>query len=656
MSLGIIGIVAAMAIGATSSFFSDTETSSGNVFAAGAIDLKVDNESYYNGEAFPGTTFGPSDLEEGILIINFRDLKPDDEGEDTISLHVNDNDAWLCMDMSLTSNDDLSSNEPELKAPDAQDVPGDAWDGELAGLVQMAWWIDDGDNVLEEGETLLSNGAQTITNFFGEDKTFTADLADSTTNVWTGVPGPAKGSETYYIGKGWCFGTMTLAPVVQDGQGKTGSNGPTSGRGTGFSCDGAQLGNESQTDGATMDIAFRAVQARHNPDYTCGNEQPRLSTITVTKEVVNDNGGQNVVGDFALFIDNGGGPIPVTSGAAVQVAPGSYTVSETGLAGYASSFMGPDCDATGQIVLGVGENKACTIKNDDILDTHAKLTVTKIVFGGTKQISDFPLFVDSTSVASGVENVFSAGSYTVSETSQADYTGVISGDCAANGSITLSAGGVNSCTITNTFINQCFGKADVMLVLDRSGSIDTTELAQLKTAAKAFVSTLAPSADGIHIGMVSFSDTATLNAHLTGDASAINSAIDSLVAGGFTNLQHGIKLAGIELQNPGDGHDRTDSDSKDVIVIITDGEPNRCFDTALPSCDLANSQAAAEIQADTAKAAGSEIYGVGVGITASNATFLQSDIVSPPPSTHYYDTANYAGLETILENLATCAQ
>jgi len=371
---------------------------------------------------------------------------------------------------------------------------------------------------------------------------------------------------------------------------------------------------------------------------------------------VNDSGGQNVVGDFALFIDNGGSPIPVTSGVPVQVAPGNYNVSETGLTGYASSFTGPDCNATGQIVLGVGENKACTIVNNDIQNTQAKLTVTKIVVGGTKQVSDFPLFVDTTSVTSGVENVFGAGNYMVSETSQADYTGVIGGDCAADGSITLSAGGVNSCTITNTFINQCFGKADVMLVLDRSGSIDSTELAQLKTAAKAFVSTLAPSADGIHIGMVSFSDTATLNAHLTGDASTINSAIDSLVAGGFTNLQHGIKLAGIELQNPGDGHDRTDSDSKDVIVVITDGEPNRCFDTALPSCDLANSQAAAEIQADTAKAAGSEIFGVGVGITVANATFLQNAIVSPPPATHYYDTANYAGLETILQNLATCAQ
>ena len=48
-----------------------------------------------------------------------------------------------------------------------------------------------------------------------------------------------------------------------------------------------------------------------------------------------------------------------------------------------------------------------------------KLTVTKIVNnnnGGTAVFSDFPLFVGSSSVVSGVQNTFPAGTYTVSET------------------------------------------------------------------------------------------------------------------------------------------------------------------------------------------------------------------------------------------------
>ena len=49
------------------------------------------------------------------------------------------------------------------------------------------------------------------------------------------------------------------------------------------------------------------------------------------------------------------------------------------------------------------------------------------------------------------------GAYTVREasgedTSLSDYTSVISGDCAENGSITLASGDAASCTITNTRI------------------------------------------------------------------------------------------------------------------------------------------------------------------------------------------------------------
>ena len=49
LSLIVIGAVGgAAAYGGTGAFFNDTETSTGNTFAAGAIDLKVDNTSYYN--------------------------------------------------------------------------------------------------------------------------------------------------------------------------------------------------------------------------------------------------------------------------------------------------------------------------------------------------------------------------------------------------------------------------------------------------------------------------------------------------------------------------------------------------------------------------------------------------------------------------------
>ena len=56
LSLGMIVFVAVAAIGATGAFFSDTETSTGNTFTADAIDLGIDNHSYYNGVLNASTT------------------------------------------------------------------------------------------------------------------------------------------------------------------------------------------------------------------------------------------------------------------------------------------------------------------------------------------------------------------------------------------------------------------------------------------------------------------------------------------------------------------------------------------------------------------------------------------------------------------------
>ena len=96
VSLSVIGVVAAIVVGGTIAYFSDTETSTGNTFTAGAIDLTIDNESYYNGVRSEGTSWQLADLIDQ-LFFNFSDLKPGDWGEDTVSIHVDNNDAWACV-------------------------------------------------------------------------------------------------------------------------------------------------------------------------------------------------------------------------------------------------------------------------------------------------------------------------------------------------------------------------------------------------------------------------------------------------------------------------------------------------------------------------------------------------------------------------------
>src|SRR3989344_4835073 len=88
----------------------------------------------------------------------------------------------------------------------------------------------------------------------------------------------------------------------------------------------------------------------------------------------------------------------------------------------------------------------------------ATITVVKHVVndgGGTKKISDFPLFVNGASVLSGVTNTFPAPAlaYKVTETVDlTKYTRTFSGDCDLQGGVSLNPGDNKFCIITNNDI------------------------------------------------------------------------------------------------------------------------------------------------------------------------------------------------------------
>ena len=244
-SVGVLAVVGALVLGATGAFFSDTETSTGNTFTAGAIDLKVDSEQHYNNAVceggvwvvanptvpqYPvagsacGGTWGQEGDGEDITnqkFFDFADIKPGDEGENTISLHVINNDAWLCAEVSGLTSNDVSLTEPE----DLVD-PDDMVSGELDD--QMIWtiWRDNGDNIMNGNEVALLSG---------HPVNGVLPLYDSTT-------GPAlQGNSTTYLGVKW-----ELPPTS---------------------------GNETQTDSLTADISFRVEQARNNTGFRCDRQQ-----------------------------------------------------------------------------------------------------------------------------------------------------------------------------------------------------------------------------------------------------------------------------------------------------------------------------------------------------------------------------------------------
>jgi len=288
MSLGVLVFVVALSLGVTGAFFSDTETSTGNTFTAGDIDLQIDNESYVTDStgtlvASPETSWELKDLVPGVdHFFDFDDLKPGDVGEDTISIHVGSNDAWMCAAAQVTVDSDETCTDPE-QTDEAGNcvVETDGTNGDLASQLNFMFWHDDGDNVLEVGETPFLDGPLSDIDNAGQ-----ITLADSVSSI-LGATTPIPGGTTFYIGKAWCFGALTASTTAQDGQGKLpgSTNGPLV-RGTGVSCDGAPLNNISQTDKVQGDLQFYATQSRNNSAFTCSQNYTPTWPEEVTRATV----------------------------------------------------------------------------------------------------------------------------------------------------------------------------------------------------------------------------------------------------------------------------------------------------------------------------------------------------------------------------------
>ena len=179
---------------------------------------------------------------------------------------------------------------------------------------------------------------------------------------------------------------------------------------------------------------------------------------------------------------------------------------------------------------------------------------------------------------------------------------------------------------------------DIALVLDRSGSMTGAPLANLKIGAKTFIDIIAETTGGTsgqigsgsHIGIVSFSSTATTDAQLMTSVDTLKNAVDSLVANGSTNHADAFTKA-IELFDP-------QSSNAKVIVMFTDGNTT----TGAPPAPVA----------EAAKAQGIIIYCIGlVGSDGVDVNTL-NEWASAPAASHVSVTPDAAELEALFAELA----
>ena len=102
----------------------------------------------------------------------------------------------------------------------------------------------------------------------------------------------------------------------------------------------------------------------------------KSATLRVIKHVINDNGGTATAYIFTMHVksskffsttDVAGSPAAgvETPGTSYTLSADTYKVSEDPSGGYTAKFSG-DCDENGKVILENGDDKTCTITNDDI--------------------------------------------------------------------------------------------------------------------------------------------------------------------------------------------------------------------------------------------------------------------------------------------------
>lgn len=180
---------------------------------------------------------------------------------------------------------------------------------------------------------------------------------------------------------------------------------------------------------------------------------------------------------------------------------------------------------------------------------------------------------------------------------------------------------------------------DIVLVLDRSGSMAGAPLAAVKDGAKTFIDIIDEATDGSQdgqigngsrIGIVSFATEARVDAQLIASVDALKSAVDSLSSGGNTNHAQAFSKA-TELFTPPSGNAM-------VIVMFTDGNTT----IGAPPAPVAAA----------ARAQGITIYCIGlIGSDGLDVEAL-NNWATDPDATHVAVTPDAADLEELFAELA----
>jgi predicted ribosomally synthesized peptide with SipW-like signal peptide len=218
---------------------------------------------YLAGQVCDGT-WAENEFDETVhKFFNFDDVKPGDYGEDTISLHVYDNDAWGQLNITSIIDTDNGCVEPEVGVDaDCQETGEVGGVGDLRANMDFSVWLDQGTTPgfqngnkkrfdigydYEEGDNIYQAGLEPMIiepgaiNLTGETWNLDDALSIAFSQYCTGFAidgkdnygnGRLVASNSYYFGVAWELPFDT--------------------------------GNETQSDSFVADMVFVAEQHRNN--------------------------------------------------------------------------------------------------------------------------------------------------------------------------------------------------------------------------------------------------------------------------------------------------------------------------------------------------------------------------------------------------------
>jgi Ca-activated chloride channel family protein len=188
-------------------------------------------------------------------------------------------------------------------------------------------------------------------------------------------------------------------------------------------------------------------------------------------------------------------------------------------------------------------------------------------------------------------------------------------------------------------------KADVVIVLDRSGSMGGNPLTQATNGANTLIDALGPNDQ---VSVVSFADNVSLDQGLTTDHNAAQTAVNNISSGGGTNMEAGVEQAHEELFAGDDfsafgesGNAR--ANARKIVVFLSDGEANEGTSTD-PDNDPTQ-------EASTLKTAGAEIFTISYAGGPQATLEAMATDPNDGPENEYAFEADVSTIEDTFESI-----